>query len=64
MSYRYDIRHLSVQTQHIINQRDKNNKILNENTTTKLSEKTVYSTSIFMKLGHDSKPCLRQASQG
>ena len=53
MAFRYDTRHLSGQTQHIINERDKNNKIAKEQNIIK-PPKNIYTISIFMKLGNDS----------
>lgn len=54
MTFRYDTRHLSKQTQHIIDNRDKNNKILKEQTITD-KKINIYPISIFMKLGYGLK---------
>lgn len=53
MAFRYDTRHLSGQTQHIINERDKNNKIVTEQNIT-MPQRNIYPISILMKLGYDS----------
>lgn len=56
MTFRFDTQYLQPQVRAIINKRDENDKKLRENNKTiaKKQCKTIYTVSIFMKLGFDS----------